>query len=42
MSDSDYTPKSNKKFGDNDSCEPTILQIILKTGDVPSYEPTIF
>ena len=45
MSDSDFTPKSNKHFGDNDgvtSCEPTILQIILKTGDVPSYEPTIF
>ena len=44
MTYSDYTPKGDNFFGENDSdtsCEPTILQIILKTGDVPSCEPTI-
>ena len=44
MSDFDYTPKSNEKFGEKDSvtsCEPIILEIILKTGDVPSCEPML-
>ena len=44
MTYSDYTPKGDNFFGEKDSvssCEPTILQIILKTGDVPSCEPTI-
>ena len=44
MSNSDYTHKINKKFGEKDSvarCEPTILRIGLKTGDAPCCEPAI-
>ena len=43
MSNSDYSPKRDKNFGGKDSVtsfEPTILGIIRKTGDVPSFEPT--
>ena len=44
MSNSNYTSKTDKKFGEQDSlphCEPTILQIVWKTGDVPRCEQII-